>query len=164
MENIYVGNTILKLFPNGEVWRFGFKCNLSKEKKWHFMKGWSQTIKKIYKSHYTCINNITYITARLLGYAFLRLDLEDKEDTIDHIDRNSLNNHISNLRCASYTLQNLNTIRNIQAKGYCLTPSGKYQARITINYKTINLGLYDTAEEANQVFLVELNKRLNEIN
>jgi hypothetical protein len=160
MENIFINDTILKVFPNGEVYKYGFKGS-SKEKTWHCLSGSIHTKKNGYKRHVIGINGIVYCTARLLGYAFLRFDLEDEEDSIDHISINSIDNHISNLRCASKTLQQLN--KNKQAKGWALTPYGKYQALITIDNKSISLGNYDTKEEAHQVFLVERNKRLNEI-
>jgi hypothetical protein len=161
MENIFINDSILKVFQNGEVWKFGFKGN-SKEKTWHLLAGTIGTQKNGYKQHQTEINGIACVTARLLAYAFLRFDLDDEEDSIDHININSTDNHISNLRCASKTLQQLN--RNIESKGWVLLPSGRYQAGIRINGKRIHLGTYDTKEEAHQVYLVEYNKKLNEIN
>ena len=158
MENIYFNDAILKLFPNGEIYKYGFKVHTSREQTWHLLSGCIITKKNGYKRHETKFNGISFITARLLGYAFLRFDLDDEEDTIDHININSLDNHISNLRCASKTLQILN--RNKQAKGYYLKSSGRYQAQICIDYKTIRLGTYDTKEEAHQVYLNELNKRV----
>ena len=161
MENIFVNDTILKLFPNGEIWKYGFKRGNSKEQTWFPLNGCIK-INKIttYKSHYTTINDKGYITSRLLGYAFLRYDLEEKEDTIDHQNRNSLDNHISNLRCASRTEQNLNRSMNIQARGWSLTSNGRYEAHIQINYKIIYLGTYDIPEEAHNAYLEAVKSRL----
>lgn len=159
MENIYINDTLLKIFPNGEIWKYGFKRNTSREQTWHLLSGSIHILKK-YKRHLTTINYKIFITARLMGYAFLRFDLEDDEDTMDHIDRNSLDNHITNLRCASYTLQNLNKNCVIQAKGWMLKSNGRYQAHISIDGKKIHLGYYDTKEEAHQVYLNERNKKV----
>lgn len=160
MENIYINDTILKLFPNGEVWKFGFKRNTSKEKTWHFLKGSILINKSNYKHHLIKINKKQYTTSRLLAYAFLRFDLNEKADTIDHINRNSLDNHIYNLRCASRTEQALNTSTIINANGCYLTSSGRYQAHICINYKIIYLGTYDTVEEAHNAYLEAVKSRL----
>ena len=159
MENIFVNETILKLFPNGEVWKFGFKTHSSKKQTWHFMKGTITTNKYGYKYHSTKINSKSYITSRLLAYAFLRFDLEEEEDTIDHQSRNSLDNHIFNLRCASRTEQSLNKNCVINAKGWTLI-NGRYRANIKINRKQIYLGTYDTPEEAHQVYLEAVKSRL----
>lgn len=72
---------------------------------------------------------------------------------IDHIDRNPLNNRIENLRESSYHLNQFNT------KMYLTNKSGfrgvfwdksrnKWRANICVQYKYINLGSFDTKEEA----------------
>ena len=160
MENIYLNETILKVFPNGEVWKFGYFRNTSKEQTWYPLRGTIATNEYGYKQHRTNINYKYYITARLLAYAFLRFDLEETEDTIDHISRNSLDNHISNLRCTSRTEQVLNRSTVINARGYHLTVSGKYVAQITINNKNIYLGTYDTPEVAHNAYLEAVKSRL----
>ena len=152
MENIYLNETILKVFPNGEVWKFGYFRNTSKEQTWYPLRGTIATNEYGYKQHRTNINYKYYITARLLAYAFLRFDLEETEDTIDHISRNSLDNHISNLRCTSRREQALNKNCVIQAKGWHLK-RGRYCAQIMINNKTIHLGNFKTKEEAHQAYL-----------
>jgi hypothetical protein len=66
-------------------------------------------------------------------------------EIIDHIDRNRSNNKISNLRQASKLMNN----RNRTAKGYYLhNQTGKYCAQITVNYRHIHLGCFDTIDEA----------------
>ena len=70
---------------------------------------------------------------------------------IDHIDGIKTNNHISNLR--NVTNQE-NQWNRTKAKGYCFDKvSGKYKAQIRLNRKQINIGCYDTPEEAHQAYL-----------
>lgn len=69
---------------------------------------------------------------------------------IDHIDRNRSNNAISNLRAATSESNN----RNVLGKGYYKhSQTNKFCAQITYNYKHINLGCYDTEEEAKDAYL-----------
>ncbi len=84
---------------------------------------------------------------------------------IDHIDRNSLNNRIENLRESSYHLNQFNT------KMYLTNKSGfrgvvwdkscnKWKAYINMQYKYIHLGYFDTKEKAYAV-RVDYEKKLN---
>jgi hypothetical protein len=76
------------------------------------------------------------------------------ELTIDHIDGNPQNNHISNLRMATRQQQNFNKgIRksNLGVKGV-LKVGDKYCARIAIDKKRIFLGYFKTIEEASNVY------------
>lgn len=156
--NIYLNETILKVFPNGEIWRFGLKAGKSKEPTWHLLKGTICIDDNGYKSHQTKINYKLYRTSRVIAYAYLRFDLDEREDTIDHIDRNSLNNHISNLRCASRREQCLNRSMNINAVGYYWhTQSQRWRAKICIDYKVKHLGNFKTKEEAHQAYLQAVN-------
>ena len=68
------------------------------------------------------------------------------EDDIDHIDNNGLNNCKYNLRIISHSL-NLTNQHNSN-NGVKKVPSGRYQAHITLNGKSIYLGTFDTFEEA----------------
>lgn len=57
-----------------------------------------------------------YIVARLVAKAFI--PNPDNLPTVDHIDRNSQNNHVSNLRWASYHTQSMNRDFPIGASGH----------------------------------------------
>lgn len=71
--------------------------------------------------------------------------------TVDHVDRNPSNNDPSNLRLATYEGQLLNTCSRSSKHGRGVTQTGnRYYARIIVNDKTISLGGFATAEEAQQ--------------
>lgn len=74
------------------------------------------------------------------------------KNLIDHIDRDRKNNKIDNLREVSYSENSQNQgfyrERRKMHIGVYLLKNGKYRSRITINKKTINLGCYDTEQEA----------------
>lgn len=74
-------------------------------------------------------------------------------DFIDHIDRNPMNNKISNLRSVTKSENEHNRgIYKNNSSGYpgvCFNKQeNKYQAEITANGKRIYLGRFATAEEA----------------
>ena len=74
---------------------------------------------------------------------------------IDHIDRNPLNNKVENLRVATVSQNNHNTLR---AVGYKRLPdrvdgSKRYKAQIKVNKETINLGVYPNPYEAHGAYL-----------
>ena len=101
------------------------------------------------------INGIGYKAHRL---AWLYVTGEMPEDCIDHINGIRDDNRFCNLRKAT-NCQNTQNRRSPQ-KG-CQTGflgvsldkrSNRFRARITVNEKTINLGFYDTPEEASMVY------------
>lgn len=88
-----------------------------------------QQISKGYKRLMLCNKGTEkmFFVHRLLGEAFLPHSCEFSSITIDHIDRNKLNNDLSNLRLADMKTQNLNRIQigksghqyiNIRSHGY----------------------------------------------
>ncbi len=99
----------IKVFENGDIWKW---VEFKHVKKWIQSKGCIQTQKKSgYCRHQTEINGKTYTTSRIIYKAFnLDWNMNDTspDNTIDHIDRSSLNNHISNLRVANMVVQNVN--------------------------------------------------------
>ena len=68
---------------------------------------------------------------------------------VDHIDKNIINNNLSNLRWITVS-GNCRHKKNI--KGYTKLPNGKFRATIHINGKDRHLGVYDTEEEAQEVY------------
>ena len=86
--------------------------------------------------------------SRIVGYAFLGLDIDNPKQQIDHIDRNRQNNNMNNLRIVS----NQENSFNQTAKGY--SKNGKrFQAQICFNNKRLNIGRFDTEEEARNAYL-----------
>ena len=81
---------------------------------------------------------------------------------IDHIDGNSLNNKIENLRLATHS-QNLHN-RGAQSnnttgfKGVHRRKSGRYCARIMSGGAYLNLGLFDHPEDAHAAYIAAANK------
>lgn len=93
-------------------------------------------------------NNKVQLTAHI--YAWYIYYNEIPPNQIDHIDRNRSNNKISNLRIVTNQQNSFNT----NAKGYYWDKHAKkYEAKISLNKKTIYLGLYNTEEEARQAYL-----------
>jgi len=73
----------------------------------------------------------------------------DNKPNIDHKDGNSLNNKLENLRWATKTEQAQNRKRLPSKSG----KSGVYiSAKIQYNGQAINLGLFDTVEEASEYY------------
>ena len=76
--------------------------------------------------------------------------------TIDHKDRNPMNNHIDNLRLATRGQQCANTERPTnhvtKTRGVHTTSNGKFCARIAHSGKSIWLGTFDSINEAAQAY------------
>lgn len=72
-------------------------------------------------------------------------------EIIDHINGIKTDNRIENLRSVS---QQVNQWNRNTAKGYHWnTKENIWKAQIRVNYKRINLGRYNTEEEARQAYL-----------
>ena len=77
---------------------------------------------------------------------------------IDHIDCNPCNNRINNLQDITnqQNLQRVNKPRKNNSSGYrgvhWNKQNNKFKAKITINYKAIHLGYFDTALEAHKAY------------
>lgn len=144
-------------FPNYEVSNLG---NVRNKKRGNVLQ--PQTKVRNKQTGYGCLEvNITNIEGkqqnrpihRLVALAFLP-NPENKSD-IDHIDRDSTNNNLSNLRWATRTENNLNTkVRSDNVSGhkgvYWVENRQKYRAEVCINKKNIHIGCYNTLEEAIQ--------------
>lgn len=69
---------------------------------------------------------------------------------IDHKNRDKVNNSFINLRESNYLIDN----RNQNNKGYSFDKDrNKWRVMITVNYKAIFVGRFDTKEEARSAYL-----------
>ncbi len=79
----------------------------------------------------------------------------DCSDQIDHINRDKLDNQRENLRAATNSQNQANSKdRKSGPKGATLRPSGRWQSQITVNGVRIDLGYFDTREEAHEAYCV----------
>ena len=90
----------------------------------------------------------TCIVSRLVAQAFL--PNPDNLPTVDHIDRNSLNNHVSNLRWASRHTQAMNRDQPIGASGhrYIRKHGNGWEVRIQRHKQLIFYKWFPTIEAA----------------
>lgn len=117
-----------------------------------------------YKSlskHKWCIGNHGYALRRVDNRIVLMHRLicgATKGQMVDHINRRKLDNRRKNLRTASKQGNAANSKkRNYKSssryKGVTyIENSNKYLSRITVNYKTIRLGLYKSETEAARAY------------
>lgn len=100
---------------------------------------------------------------QLYGHHFAYYYIHGNVDfeMLDHINEIKSDNRITNLRISNSTENNRNVI--MSAKGYTWDKNrNKWRSKITVNYKTINLGRFDTEEEARNVYL-EAKKKYHNI-
>jgi hypothetical protein len=84
------------------------------------------------------------------------MGMPSKEKTVDHINHNKLDNRCENLRVCTETENNRNTVlRKDNATGYKGVHffNGKYRAKIHVYGKTIQIGIFDTAEKAHEAYV-----------
>lgn len=96
-----------------------------------------------------------YIGCDRLGIRIHRFILDcNKNDVVDHINGNTLDNRKQNLRICSQQQNTMNNsnIRSNNTSGYKGVTwdksKNKWTAQITVNYKNIHLGRYDKIEDA----------------
>jgi len=97
------------------------------------------------------INKKRYMASRIIYFMSYGVDPYPLE--VDHIDINSLNNSVKNLRVADRVLQCQNkTIRQDNTSGVkgvsWFKQTSKWLARIQVDGENKNLGLYPTLKEA----------------
>lgn len=132
--------------PNYSISNFG---NVKNNKSGRILK---QSIKN--SGYYFVSLQITNIskksinTHRLIGEYFL--ENFDPKLEIDHIDRNKLNNHISNLRCVtrSENTRNQNKRKNCSSQYKGVSLSGNKWVVSVYQKKTFSLGSFHTEEDA----------------
>jgi len=95
----------------------------------------------------------TFNGGKLFLHRYLTNCPDDK--VIDHIDRDPLNNLDSNLRICNQSNNSKNRLytKSTEHVGVRKVPSGRWSSIITVMYKTIYLGTFDTFEQAVEVRL-----------
>lgn len=108
-----------------------------------------------------CLSPVGYIVVRVNGklytahrLAWLYVNGEWPSGHIDHINRNKIDNRISNLRLCNDAEngQNarLSSANKSGVRGVHLTKRGLWQAQIMVNRKNIYLGRYENLEDASR--------------
>jgi HNH endonuclease/AP2 domain len=137
--------TKLRVYKDGSIWRMYNKNNkYGKKGEWGLVNG-------SFRNGYLLfgIDNKTISFHRIIGYVYLGLDINDKSQEIDHINRIKNDNRVENLRIVSH----FENQWNIGAKGvYFKKRCGKWVAQIQKNNVKKHLGYYDTEEEASKAY------------
>lgn len=107
--------------------------DLCRQYKWHLRKGYGRND---YVVASLPNNQKIHLHRLVLGY--------NGSLDVDHINMNGLDNRKENLRVVNHQKNSSNS----RGTGVKKVPSGRYQAIICRNYKTLYLGTYDTFEEA----------------
>lgn len=109
----------------------------------------------VLKKYSWCVNKQGYAVANINGAAtkmnryILGVD-ECKGKIVDHANGNTLDNRRSNLRFASHFDNARNRKPSVKSlfPGIRKTKNGRFTARITVNWKEIYIGTFDTLDEA----------------
>jgi len=139
-------------YEDGEIFMWREKRGNQKLKNphWFELKG---NVNKITGYKYVQINNKKYPHHRVVYYLHHpEWDIHDtcRDNSIDHIDRNPLNNSIENLRVVTHAQNQWNR----DGKGYCFNKArGKYVAYIYVDWKPKHLGYFVNEEDARQAYL-----------
>ena len=152
MRFITLNGVKLLVYQNGMVLRF-HKGTTNK----YIVKGWNLAHCHIDDGGYKRLNlaKKSYKVHRIIACAFLGYDLQNDIRVIDHIDRNKLNNSISNLRIVTRQQNNFNT----NSKGVRYDKRyNNYQSRICVDGKSFHLGIFQTEDEARQAYLIAKQK------
>jgi hypothetical protein len=96
--------------------------------------------------------------------AWLYMTGEWPEDQIDHKDLSRANNRWENLRPATNAQNQMNSTAKIGTSGRkgVYWYAGKWQARIWVNGKAINLGRFEDKEKAAAAYVLHARKRFGE--
>ena len=98
-----------------------------------------------------------YDVHQLVANEFTTKPETDSRLVVDHIDRNRLNNQISNLRYVSYSQNCMNSNKQLNTsskyKGVCFHKQNKkWKAQIQLNNKKIHIGYYDGEIDAARAY------------
>ena len=161
MESEYlelvINNRLIKINKNDsmDVWRWR---DYIKTPDWVKMKPCLTVTLKGYKSYTITLKNKRIILSRVIYKAHNPTwDITDgsKNNFVDHINNNSIDNRIENLRILTHQENQWN--RNSKGYHFCKSRK-KWRARIKVGDKNIFIGYFKEEEEAKQAYLTAKEK------
>lgn len=137
----------LRVFKNGTIMRYIAKSGNSHNVGWKICNLKPNNM-GYYKVGLT--NTHRYLVHRIIAMVYLGLDITNRLTSVDHIDRNTLNNNVNNLRIVTHQENMWNT----SAKGFWFVKKvNKWRTRIMVNKEHIHLGYFSNEEEARNAYL-----------
>ena len=145
-REIVLLETNLRVYRNGDIWRLSKGGRGGKKGKWKLV-----TLTPNTKGYFIIeLKNKMYQYHRIVGYAYLGLDINNPKEMIDHINHITNDNRVENLRISD----NQKNQFNRDVKGYYFRKDvNKWYAKISVNGKDKHLGGFKTEEEAQQAYL-----------
>ena len=146
-----LNDTTIKVFRDGRIHSL-FKYKDGREK-------WRDRVFSLSHNGYPRVfvgsnkNHKYYLVHNVITLCYLGEKPEGYQT--DHINSIKTDNRLENLQYITpqQNTQKRKTKDGRNVKGYSLTKYGTYKAQIKVDYKSINLGTYDTEEEARQTYL-----------
>jgi hypothetical protein len=132
----------LRVYSNGKIESFN-------RYDWRELTSKPHIKKSGYKIIRVGINNKIYTSSRIIYWAFNDFDIDNPKIEIDHINIDSTDNRLCNLRITTHQHNQWNK----NCKGYS-REGNKWRTQIYINNKQIYLGVYATEDEARQAYLI----------
>ena len=148
-----INNKLIRIDKNNSMNVYSWRDYNIKTPKWVKKKITLHIDKTTGYKRYTTHINKNYTLSRVVYKAHNNdWDITDvsKNNFIDHINNNSLDNRIENLRILTHQQNQFNT----NAKGYYWNKqNNKWHAQIRINGKNNFLGVFAEEEDAHQAYL-----------
>lgn len=144
--DLQILDTQLRVFPNGDIQR------QLKSGTWKSIKN---TANHNQGYNVIVINKKQFMRSRIVGKAFLSLDLNDKM-VLHHIDGNRLNCSVDNLTIESYS--SISFYRTDTNGYHHDIKNNVYISIITHNGNTRRLGIFNTPDEAYDCYIKERNR------
>ena len=148
-----LNNKKLRINPNDSMDIYSWREYKTIPDVWYKIKPYLKIYKSGYKKYIIYINKKQYALSRIVYKAHNKdWDITDssKNNEVDHININSIDNRIENLRILTHQQNSFNT----NAKGYYWSEErNKWHTKIKINGKIKYLGLFEKEQDARQAYL-----------
>jgi hypothetical protein len=140
----------LRVFKDGTIMRYIAKSGNSHNIGWKICNTKPNNMGYYHIGLTNGLNTHRYLFHRIIAMVYLGLDITNKLISVDHIDRNTLNNNVNNLRIVTHQENMWNT----SAKGYWFVKKvNKWRAKIMVNRIEFHLGYFTNEEEARNAYL-----------